>query len=196
MPSPRSRPSTASSIGWKWPSPPKSSAEPPQRGRELIVAAEGLLPEPIPGYAARILDGNVLTGTEHRITPLRTTNSAGLPGMSLGDLRAGQRTDPRCRARGGRPLSRTSVARCTWSSSPANSGSPTATSASARSCSGSSGSGAFFLIRWHSTTCPFEPVGPLRALRAVCDRGGLRAGDPRGRPRRRAAGSPPRGGSS
>ena len=31
---------------------------------------------------ARILDGNVLTGTEHRITPLRTTNSAGRPGMS------------------------------------------------------------------------------------------------------------------
>ncbi len=22
---------------------------------------------------------------------------------------------------------------------------------------------AFFLIRWHGTTCPFEPVGPLRA---------------------------------
>src|SRR5207302_3430938 len=23
---------------------------------------------------------------------------------------------------------------------------------------------AFFLIRWHQTTCPFAPVGPLRAL--------------------------------
>ena len=41
------------------------------------------MPEPIEGYAARILDGNVLTGTEHRIVPLRTTWSAGLPGMSL-----------------------------------------------------------------------------------------------------------------
>src|SRR5262249_28033722 len=30
-----------------------------------------------------ILDGNVLAGTEHRIAPLRTTWSAGLPGMSL-----------------------------------------------------------------------------------------------------------------
>jgi Transposase DDE domain len=54
-----------------------------RRARQLIVAGGGLLPEPIPGYSARILDGNVLTGTEHRIEPLRTTGSAGLPGMSL-----------------------------------------------------------------------------------------------------------------
>ena len=53
------------------------------RARQLIVAGGGLLPEPIPGYPARILDGNVLAGTEHRIEPLRTTWSAGLPGMSL-----------------------------------------------------------------------------------------------------------------
>src|SRR3954451_2670278 len=31
------------------------------RAGYVIVAAGGLLPEPIPGYAARILDGNVLT---------------------------------------------------------------------------------------------------------------------------------------
>jgi hypothetical protein len=54
-----------------------------RRARELIVAAGGLRPEPIPGYSARILDGNVLAGAEHRIVPLRTTWSAGLPGMSL-----------------------------------------------------------------------------------------------------------------
>src|SRR3954453_42024 len=54
-----------------------------RRARQLIVAADGLLPEPIPGYSARILDGNVLAGSEHRIVPLRTTWSAGLPGMSL-----------------------------------------------------------------------------------------------------------------
>src|SRR3954447_12408519 len=54
-----------------------------QRARRLIVAGGALRPEPIPGYAARILDGNVLAGTEHRIEPLRTTWSAGLPGMSL-----------------------------------------------------------------------------------------------------------------
>src|SRR4051794_33032365 len=54
-----------------------------QRARQLIVASDALAPEPIPGYAARILDGNVLAGAEHRIAPLRTTRSAGLPGMSL-----------------------------------------------------------------------------------------------------------------
>ncbi len=54
-----------------------------RRARQLIVAAGALLPEPIPGYSARILDGNVLAGSEHRIVPLRTTWSAGLPGMSL-----------------------------------------------------------------------------------------------------------------
>src|SRR3954453_4610697 len=37
------------------------------RARQLIVAGGGLAPEPVPGYAARILDGNVMTGTEHRI---------------------------------------------------------------------------------------------------------------------------------
>src|SRR5258708_6047858 len=30
------------------------------RARELITAAGGLRPEPIPGYSARVLDGNVL----------------------------------------------------------------------------------------------------------------------------------------
>jgi hypothetical protein len=54
-----------------------------RRARELIAAGGGLRPEPIPGYSARILDGDVLAGTEHRIVPLRTTWSAGLPGMSL-----------------------------------------------------------------------------------------------------------------
>src|SRR3954452_22945547 len=53
------------------------------RARQLIVASGGLMPEAVGGYGARILDGNVLTGTEHRITPLRTTASAGLPGRSL-----------------------------------------------------------------------------------------------------------------
>src|SRR5689334_22711345 len=51
--------------------------------RRLIRAAGGLSTEPIPGYPARVIDGNVLAGTEHRIEPLRTTWSAGLPGMSL-----------------------------------------------------------------------------------------------------------------
>jgi hypothetical protein len=53
------------------------------RARQLVRAGGGTLPEPIPGYPTRIIDGNVLSGAEHRIEPLRTTWSAGLPGMSL-----------------------------------------------------------------------------------------------------------------
>jgi hypothetical protein len=53
------------------------------RARELITASGGLPPEPLEGYAVRVLDGNVLTGSEHRITELRSTRSATLPGKSL-----------------------------------------------------------------------------------------------------------------
>src|SRR5438552_14253050 len=35
------------------------------------------------GYRVRILDGNHLPGTEHRIGPLRTTRAGALPGHSL-----------------------------------------------------------------------------------------------------------------
>ena len=53
------------------------------RAFRLVAAAGGLLPEPVPGYAARILDGNIVTGTDHRLTVTRSTRSAALPGMSL-----------------------------------------------------------------------------------------------------------------
>src|SRR5271157_3557289 len=39
--------------------------------------------EPLPGYRLRILDGNVLTGTDHRLTALRRWLNAALPGKSL-----------------------------------------------------------------------------------------------------------------
>ncbi len=53
------------------------------RARAVIAAADGLRDEPIVGYHARILDGNALAGTEHRIGPLRDLRAAGLPGKSL-----------------------------------------------------------------------------------------------------------------
>jgi IS4 transposase len=37
----------------------------------------------LPGYRVRILDGNHLPGTEHRIKPLRLTRAGALPGHSL-----------------------------------------------------------------------------------------------------------------
>jgi len=53
------------------------------RAKEVVEASGGRRDEPIPGYAARILDGNVLSGSEHRIAPLRKTRAAGLPGKLL-----------------------------------------------------------------------------------------------------------------
>ena len=41
------------------------------------------LDEPLPGYRLRIVDGNVLTGTDHRLTALRRWLNASLPGKSL-----------------------------------------------------------------------------------------------------------------
>jgi len=46
----------------------------------------------VPGYRTKILDGNHLSGTEHRLKELRTKRAAALPGKSLVVL------DPRCRA--------------------------------------------------------------------------------------------------
>ncbi len=41
------------------------------------------LPDLLPGYRVKILDGNVLAATEHRLKVLRQTNSAPMPGKSL-----------------------------------------------------------------------------------------------------------------
>ena len=38
---------------------------------------------PLPGYDVRILDGNYLAGTEHRLDELRSLGAAALPGMTL-----------------------------------------------------------------------------------------------------------------
>ena len=45
-----------------------------------------------PGYRTKILDGNHLSGTEHRLKEMRIERAAALPGKSLVVL------DPRCRA--------------------------------------------------------------------------------------------------
>lgn len=42
-----------------------------------------LRPDPIPGLRLRVLDGNYLAGTQHRLKPLRGEGAAALPGMSV-----------------------------------------------------------------------------------------------------------------
>jgi hypothetical protein len=50
---------------------------------EVITEMGGALPEPLPGYRTRILDGNCLASTEHRLQVLRDTSAGALPGKSL-----------------------------------------------------------------------------------------------------------------
>jgi Transposase DDE domain len=49
----------------------------------LLAAMPPARSEPVPGYRVRILDGNVLAGTDHRLTPLRRWLHACLPGKSV-----------------------------------------------------------------------------------------------------------------
>ena len=51
--------------------------------RPCIEAMPGQPPPPLPGCRLRVLDGNHLTGTEHRILELRRSRSATLPGQAL-----------------------------------------------------------------------------------------------------------------
>lgn len=54
--------------------------------RDMIECAKAMkapVTELIPGYTCKLLDGNVLAGTDHRIKELRRTNAAALPGRSV-----------------------------------------------------------------------------------------------------------------
>jgi IS4 transposase len=49
----------------------------------LVEQVGGLYPESVPGYRMRILDGNHLAGTEHRLPETRGASAAPLPGQTL-----------------------------------------------------------------------------------------------------------------
>lgn len=133
------------------------------RAADLISASGGTTPEPIPGYAARVLDGNILTGTDHRLKPLRGTRSAALPGMSLAvfepasglirDLVLEEDAHRQERAN----LERVPV------------GAGQLWIADRNFCLRSfllrvARAGSRSLIRWHRSACPFTEVGPTRAV--------------------------------
>jgi hypothetical protein len=140
-----------------------------ERARELIAAAGGLLPGPIPGYAARVLDGNVLTGTDHRITELRSTRSAALPGKSLAiyepisglvrDIVLEENAHTQERAL----LDQVDIEPGQLWIMDRNFCVRTFLFRILRA-------GAFFLVRRHLSTLPFEPIGPLRSA-GRCDTG-------------------------
>ena len=49
----------------------------------IVRHLKGNLPDWLPGYRLKILDANAIAASEHRLKPLRTCNSAPLPGQSL-----------------------------------------------------------------------------------------------------------------
>jgi len=49
----------------------------------VIEAMHGARPDLLPGYRVKILDGNHLAGTEHRLKELRTMRAGALPGQAL-----------------------------------------------------------------------------------------------------------------
>src|SRR3954451_17419312 len=49
----------------------------------VITAMGGELPGWLPSYRIKIVDGNLLAGTEHRLKELRTTGAGALPGHAL-----------------------------------------------------------------------------------------------------------------
>src|SRR6266404_104466 len=53
------------------------------RLREVVVALGGTLPELLPGFPVKILDGNCIVSSEHRIEELRGLAAAPLPGKTL-----------------------------------------------------------------------------------------------------------------
>ena len=54
-----------------------------RRCAAIIEELGGQVPALLPGYRVKILDGNALAGTDHRIKELRQTTAAALPGKSL-----------------------------------------------------------------------------------------------------------------
>ena len=52
-------------------------------GHAVITALAGASPAVLPGYPVRILDGNHLAATEHRLKALRTYAGGALPGQAL-----------------------------------------------------------------------------------------------------------------
>jgi IS4 transposase len=54
-----------------------------RRCQVIVTELGGQVPALLPGFRVKILDGNALAGTDHRLKELRQTTAAALPGKSL-----------------------------------------------------------------------------------------------------------------
>jgi IS4 transposase len=130
----------------------------------VIGAMKGVRTDWLPGYRTRILDGNHLPGSEHRIKELRTIGAGALPGQALVVL------DPRL-------MLATDVVLCEDGHAQERSlldqvlervAAKDLWIADRNFCTtgflfGIAGRGAFFVIRQHASTLHWEFVGKRRA---------------------------------
>ena len=122
------------------------------------------------GYATRMLDGNILTGTEHRVTELRLDSFGGPAGHVAGNLRADQWPGSRldsgesCALSAGTGAYPDQVPIEVWTTLDHGSCFCVRTFLVDRRANAS------FLVRWHSSTMPFKPIKPLRSV-GRCDTG-------------------------
>ena len=142
-----------------------------ERLSPVITTTNGGTTPLLPGYRIKILDGNHLPGSEHRIKELRTMGAAALPGHTLVVLdpqlmlvidaspaRMAMRRSVRCWGKSRRP------------SSPRISGSTTAISAPRAFLFGIARREGFFLVRQHAATLTYTLVGKRK------DRGRVETG--------------------
>ena len=129
----------------------------------LVQAMRQERPSPLAGYAVRIVDGNHLTGTEHRLAELRTTRSAALPGQALAVL------DPAARLiTGVVPCEDAHVQERTLIDAllaAVRSGElwlADRNFCTTRMLFGVADAGAFYLIRYHDRSLKWREVGPFR----------------------------------
>jgi hypothetical protein len=120
-------------------------------------------PSPLPGYDVRVVDGDHLAGTDHRIKELRTTRSAALPGQALAVL------DPAARlildlvpCENAHAQERALVEQLFASMTAGQVWVADRNFCTTRMLFGAIRAGAYFVIRQHASTLHWRELGPFR----------------------------------
>src|SRR3954464_12261782 len=130
----------------------------------VIDAMNGARPPLLPGYRVRILDGNHLAGTEHRLKELRTIGAGALPGQALVVL------DPRLMlatdvipCEDGHAQERSLLGQVLAIVRPGDLWIEDRNFCTTNFLFGIAGRAAFFVVRQHASTLHWEFVGKRRA---------------------------------
>ena len=133
----------------------------------------------LPGYHVRLLDGNHLAGTEHRIKELRTIGAGALPGQALVVL------DPRLMlvtdvvlCEDGHAQERSLLGQVLGLVRAKDLWVDDRNFCTTHFLFGIAGRGAFFVVRQHAATLHWEFAGKRRACGRIDDRRGVPADDP------------------